>query len=79
LVEKLNEGYSGKFIFTVFILIILCILNSNMFVSIEEWNPLIVDAKPGSACVYSSKKRTIDGIVSEIFNLTSQLTNFVIS
>jgi hypothetical protein len=40
-----------------------------MFVSIEEWNPLIVDAKPGSACVHSTK-RTIDGIVSEFFNLT---------
>ena len=35
-----------------------------------------MDAKPGSACVHSTK-RTIDGIVSEFFNLTSQLTNFL--
>ncbi len=36
-----------------------------------------MDAKPCSACVYSSKKRTIDGIVSKFFNLTSQLCYFV--
>ena len=77
MVEKLNEVYSGKLIFTVFIKFCECLIQICLF--LDESKPLIVDAKPGSACVYSSKKRTIDGIVSEIFNLTSQLTNFVIS
>ena len=49
LVEKLNEVYTGKFIFTVFHLIIY-MFYSKMLV-LDESKPSIVDAKPGSACV----------------------------
>jgi hypothetical protein len=46
---------------------------SNLFV-LDESKPLIVDAKPGSACVvlHEEDNRSC-GIVSKSFNLTIQL------